>query len=78
MGCFCVLGYANKPTRYQDSAQYFLHLMKLNSWSHATYTLLAAGCHLSHAQEVDTEENHAKAHEEFMKASLRGVDGEGI
>ncbi|TIB03500.1 hypothetical protein E3P96_01877 [Wallemia ichthyophaga] len=46
--------------RYQDSAQYFLHLMKLNSWSHATYTLLAAGCHLSHAQEVPSLLNAKK------------------
>ena len=41
--------------------------MTLNSWSHATYTLLAAGCYLSHSREVDTEKSREKAHEEFMK-----------
>lgn len=40
--------------------------MKLNSWSHATYTLLAAGCYLSDSRDGN-EESREKAQEEFMK-----------
>ena len=40
--------------------------MKLNSWSHATYTLLAAGCFLSDSRDGN-EESREKAQEEFMK-----------
>lgn len=46
--------------------------MKLNSWSHATYTLLAAGCYLSDSRDGN-EESREKAQEEFMKVWQKNV-----
>ncbi|KAI9567191.1 outer membrane protein Iml2/Tetratricopeptide repeat protein 39 [Boletus coccyginus] len=33
--------------RYEESAEIFLELMKMNSWSPATYHFIAAGCYVS-------------------------------
>ncbi|KAI6115400.1 outer membrane protein Iml2/Tetratricopeptide repeat protein 39 [Pisolithus croceorrhizus] len=36
--------------RYEESAQMFLDVTKMNNWSHATYHFLAAGCYISIGQ----------------------------
>ncbi|KAI6138074.1 outer membrane protein Iml2/Tetratricopeptide repeat protein 39 [Pisolithus tinctorius] len=36
--------------RYEESAQKFMDVTKMNSWSHATYHFLAAGCYISMRQ----------------------------
>ncbi|KZT71236.1 hypothetical protein DAEQUDRAFT_763848 [Daedalea quercina L-15889] len=33
--------------RYQESADTFIDMTKINSWSHGTYYFIAAGCHVS-------------------------------
>ncbi|KAH7923486.1 hypothetical protein BV22DRAFT_1196685 [Leucogyrophana mollusca] len=42
--------------RYQEAADMFMKVTKLNSWSHATYRFIAAGCYFSMG-------NHDKAQE---------------
>ncbi|KAI6103663.1 outer membrane protein Iml2/Tetratricopeptide repeat protein 39 [Pisolithus sp. B1] len=36
--------------RYEESAQMFMDVTKMNNWSHATYHFLAAGCYISIGQ----------------------------
>ncbi|KAF8688969.1 hypothetical protein RHS03_09376, partial [Rhizoctonia solani] len=36
--------------QYEDAAESFLKIIGMNSWSHATYTYIAAGCYLSIAK----------------------------
>ncbi|KAF8666772.1 hypothetical protein RHS04_09624 [Rhizoctonia solani] len=36
--------------QYEDAAESFLKIISMNSWSHATYTYIAAGCYLSIAK----------------------------
>lgn len=56
--------------KYKESAHYFLHLMTLNSWSHATYTLIAAGCYSSFSKEIQSDEIRKKCHDLYMKVSI--------
>ncbi|CAE6427548.1 unnamed protein product [Rhizoctonia solani] len=37
--------------QYEDAAKSFLKIIEMNSWSHATYTYIAAGCYLSLAKD---------------------------
>ncbi|CAE6423036.1 unnamed protein product [Rhizoctonia solani] len=45
--------------QYEDAATSFLRIIEMNSWSHATYTYIAAGCYLALAK--DKPEFKAKA-----------------
>ncbi|KAJ1307250.1 hypothetical protein OPQ81_001363 [Rhizoctonia solani] len=45
--------------QYEDAAKSFLKIIEMNSWSHATYTYIAAGCYLALAK--DKPEFKAKA-----------------
>ncbi|KDN50787.1 hypothetical protein RSAG8_01285, partial [Rhizoctonia solani AG-8 WAC10335] len=45
--------------QYEDAAQSFLRIIEMNTWSHATYTYIAAGC--SQALAKDQPEFKAKA-----------------
>ncbi|KAH7342051.1 outer membrane protein Iml2/Tetratricopeptide repeat protein 39 [Rhizoctonia solani] len=45
--------------QYEDAATSFLKIIEMNSWSHATYTYIAAGCYLALAK--DKPEFKAKA-----------------
>ncbi|KEP50139.1 outer membrane protein IML2 [Rhizoctonia solani 123E] len=37
--------------QYEDAAQSFLKIIEMNTWSHATYTYIAAGCYLALAKD---------------------------
>ncbi|KAG8746511.1 hypothetical protein FRC10_004645 [Ceratobasidium sp. 414] len=47
--------------RYEEAAESFLKIKELNSWSHATYTFIAAGCYLSLAREKPEFKTKARA-----------------
>ncbi|KAG8930631.1 hypothetical protein FRC02_003958 [Tulasnella sp. 418] len=47
--------------RYQEAADAFLTMKRLNTWSHPTYTFLAAGCYLA----LKTDQARTKAQELF-------------
>ncbi|KAG8733358.1 hypothetical protein FRC11_006871 [Ceratobasidium sp. 423] len=47
--------------QYEDAAKSFLKIIEMNTWSHATYTYIAAGCYLALAKEKPEFKAKARA-----------------
>jgi len=59
--------------KYAESAEVFMKINKLNSWSHATYYFIAAGCHISLGQYQKAQELFDAIPALLEKRKLRAV-----